>query len=158
MRGAQEDFPEGNNKHKRDQLSCSLASTITQETLAFVSLEKLCVCLVMLAGNIFLEDAPILVPFFPLSCLFDLLTQEMDLLVHLENALYSDSIDALIGQFGDLFKDCDILIRIEAILPRLPRWLHQSGFFIPAQHLWRNPDQFGDNANRVFGQALLFHI
>src|SRR6266536_3139084 len=128
------------------------------ENTSFALLKKLCVCLIVLVGNILLEDAPILVPFFPLSGLFDLLAQEMDLLVHLENMMNSDRIDALIGQFGDLFKPCDILIRIEAILPRLPHWLHQSGFFIATQHLWRNPDHFGDNANRIFGQALFFHV
>jgi len=85
------------------------------------------VCLIVLVGNILLEDAPILVPFFPLSGLFDLLAQEMDLLVHLENMMNSDSIDALIGQFGDLFKRCDILIRIEK--PRSFRRQRQSNIW-----------------------------
>src|SRR5579875_14952 len=86
----------------------------------------------------------------------DLLLQKANLPSHLQDMPDAGSIDSLVGQGSNLFQSCNILIGVKPILAILARWFQKPGFFIATQHLRRQPNEFGNYPDGIFGQAKRF--
>src|SRR5579884_1723131 len=108
------------------------------------------VCLVLIRGA--LRSILTLAPF---SRLLDLLAQDMNLLAHLKDVANTARVNALTGQFDDLFKDGEIVVGVEAIFPRLACRFKQSGFLVAPQYLWGKSQELGDDPDGVFGHTCL---